>query len=375
MISALIKTHTWNFQTAVRREVTKPQVGLLGAASTIVALLFSLTATAQAFTPSNSAVHYFDDTGTPLPQYEPIYQKLEAIYPGSVPEKIVIVFTDDTASRFDTKHNRILLSRKHFAQIPTYLIAHESSHLCLFRLTRGASIQERFRFFDEGYASIVGHRIAGNIDSYKHNESLPTAAVQHMSGNVNFVKVQDWKSYFGGSYNANFYAYPVGASFDFFLIDTYGQQALDQFFLSIGSTQDLESTFQALFHKSASEIERAWLSYLATVAIPDAPSVVSMSPANNAVNVSPDLSEIAVNFSTEMQEKVVFISNRCDEICYTGAYWKNNHTLAVRVRGALKPNTQYSLSLGSDKHGHFVSRAGLTLPVTEWRFTTGDRSL
>lgn len=336
-------------------------------------LLCAVMITAVCWNAKADSFHYFDETGNPLPQYESIYQQLTLIYPGSMPEKIIIVFTEDTASRFDTINSRILLSSSRFQKIPTYLIAHESSHLCLNILTHGASIKEQFRFFDEGYACIVGNLISGELESYKLEEALPTAAIQNKNGNVNFEKVQDWKTYFGGPYNGNYYAYPVGASFDFFILNTYGQALLDQFFVTIGNTLDLDSTFKVVFQKTKAEMEKDWLSYLASVDTTNAePKVVKMYPENVTMSVPLNITEITVTFNTSMKDKIVFISNHNTEINYKNAYWKDQRTLAIRINGALKANTEYQMKLGDEQYGHFISRAGLELPVTMWMFKTGS---
>ena len=56
--------------------------------------------------------------------------------------------------------------------------------------------------------------------------------------------------------------YEVGASFDYFLIDTYGEDKLKVLFRDIGTSHDLGKSTQAIFGQSLIEIEKAWKRYL-----------------------------------------------------------------------------------------------------------------
>lgn len=100
------------------------------------------------------------------------------------------------------------------------LVAHESSHIGLHHFTAGASTLEQFRFFDEGLANIMGAIAADRLSAYKQ-QALNAGAAQHSKGNVSFAKVQKWSSYYGRPGSGTKYAYDVGASFNFFVMDTY----------------------------------------------------------------------------------------------------------------------------------------------------------
>jgi len=72
-----------------------------------------------------------------------------------------------------------------------------------------------------------------------------------------------------------------------------------------------------------------------------------------------------------MLENVIFTSNRCQELCYNNAKWKDSKTLVVTITGKLKANTSYYLTLGSDKYKRYlVSKTGIDMPTYIWKFTT-----
>src|SRR5512142_614998 len=164
--------------------------------------------------------HFVDSDRHPLPEYEWIWQRLAEVYRDAMPASVVVNFEDSDGGYFHLPTDEVHLSKTLFAQEPTQLLAHETSHLCLGHLTNGASSEEAFRFLDEGFAEITSHRIASGRDDYKQ-EALPQAAIQARKGNVSFDKVMAWSTYFGnwqGTAPApghrTPYAHPVGASFD-----------------------------------------------------------------------------------------------------------------------------------------------------------------
>lgn len=317
--------------------------------------------------------HYFDADHKPLPQYEFIYDKLREYFQDKVPQKIVVQYVKGKTSRFDPVGERVLINEYSAQGDPdgVGVVAHESCHLCLENFTQGASIQEEFRFFDEGFADIFESIIINKADDYK-KESLAIAALQNIRNNVSFEKVQKWSRYYGDpQIRTNFYAYPVGSSFDFFIMDTYGINRLFAFFKDIGQTQDLAKSLRNIFKSGQQAIEVEWLQYLKTVHVSNAePHIVKLFPANQALDVNVKIDEIYVEFDVPMSRNIVLITNCNDGICYKDAYWKTNRILAVKVN--LLPNYQYKVSLGDNYHGRFMSKVGAELPITSWSFNTGS---
>ena len=315
--------------------------------------------------------HYFDVDHKPLPQYEFIYGKLKDYFKDSVPKKIVVKYTTENTSRFDPI-NEIVLINEYSAKYDLLGgIAHESCHLCMENFTKKASVKEEFRFFDEGFANILQSTITNKATDYK-NESLTIAAVQNNKNNINFEKVQKWSEYFGDpQIKTNFYAYPVGSSFDFFVIDTFGMDRLITFFNDIGKTQDLEKSLKNVFKNNKQSIESEWLQYLKKVNVSNVePNIIKMFPANLTTDVSIKITEIYVEFDIPMGKNIFLITNCNDGVCYKDAYWKTDKILAVKVN--LLPNYQYKVYLGDNYHGRFMSKAGVELPITSWSFKTGS---
>ena len=349
---------------------------VLGAATTVLALNGVGCTSSSRPAVADVRHHYFDESGTALAQWDFIWDGLSAYFDAATPDRIVVRHkSGGSTSQFDPQTDSILLTSA--TEDSVEVAAHESTHLCMFHLTHGASDTTQFRFFDEGFANIMGYEIAGDGALYQQ-AALQVAAISNQQGNVSFAQVQDWSTYFGdpeSSAGANWNAYDVGASFDYMIRDNKGEQALHDFFADIGITQDLGQTFTRLFSATEADIEQEWLAYLANVTVDQsAPTVVEMSPSNDAAAVPVATTELSVKFNVAMQHQVC-ISTPCGDtgVCYTNAYWKDLDVLAVKVDGALKAGYQYYLTLGSEAHGcPLKSYAGVPLPYIDWSFTAGD---
>ncbi len=334
---------------------------------------------AAAASPGAGEVHFVAEDGSPLRSYEPVWTLLRAFYGAAMPARVTVVLVDGSGGHFDTERARIVLGRDELRVAGAALVAHETSHLCLAVLTRGASATEPFRFVDEGFASIVESRAADRAGEYVE-EALAIAALELRKGRVGFGLVERWSEYFGdwqdqdpakGSSPRNFDAYRVGASFDLLVMQRYGEPKLRDLFVAIGKTRSLDASLVEVLGKPAAEVEAEWRAYLSGVKIPDdTPTIVELVPADGLTGVSPDLTEISAHFSAPMNRSVVNLGADCGTgICYTNAYWKSPTVLSVRLPGRLKGATTYAVRLGVEGHP-LRSRFGRELPVTTWRFTT-----
>ncbi|MBN2496291.1 MAG: hypothetical protein JXR96_16985 [Deltaproteobacteria bacterium] len=325
---------------------------------------------------AGSASHFVDSAGAPLPQWSFIWERLHAYYGASTPETITVVLKGSGASHgFHPPSRSIFLAPGADAEV----VAHESTHLCNFELTRGASNTLPFRFIDEGLANIMASRIAGDGGGYKAC-ALAAARQESLKGELSLARVQDWRVYFGDPKRRpsalNRRAYEVGASFVFMLEDTRGSDALRAFLMDIGRTRDIEKTSQSVFSSTAKRLEEDWLRYLERVEVDaSTPAVIEMSPPDRAAEVPLGLGEIWVTFSTPMYPRIC-VTTPCGDtgVCYTNAAWKPGNRLVIQVDGSLKPGHSYDLLLGSERGGcHLTSCAGAALPFVRWRFTTADR--
>ena len=321
--------------------------------------------------------HYFDSEGTPLPQWDPIWDDLDAFYGASTPERITVEFWDGSTSRFSGPDQSITLNPAG-EQVTT--VAHESSHLCNYNITQGASITNSFRFFDEGFAEIMGTGIAGEADWYK-TRTLAIAELERRAGKVSFAQVQDWNTYFKNgapsspSSTWNWNAYQVGSSFAYMIQDTRGEAAFHAFLVDIGNTRDLGTTLANLFATTTSAFEQDWLTYLDQVQIDDStPAVLAFSPPDHATDVPLETAEISITFSVAMGTERCIAAPCADTgVCSTAAYWKAHNVVAIKVLGRLKPQYTYHLTLGDATSGcQLTSYVGVPLPITDWQFTTAS---
>lgn len=319
---------------------------------------------------SDEIYHFIDKDGNPIEKYEFIYQAVKKIYPESIPEKVIIQYIDGSHSKFNIDKAIVYLSVNHVKNAER-IIAHELSHICLGRYKNSTNVLDQFRFFDEGFANIVGYRVVNDIESYK-KQSLITAAVQNKADNMDFKKVQDWETYYARYKKNNYFAYPVGSSFDFMIIDNYGEEILFKFFKDIAKTKNLNRTFKNVFKKDLATIETEWKEYVSKIQIDDVkPKVVKMFPENGAKDVDVKIKEITVEFNTSML-KSIYVSTPCDDgVCYKNAYWKTDKLLVIKVDPKLLSGHEYRLTLGSIKSGRRLkSTAGIELDLISWTFKT-----
>lgn len=351
-------------------------------ASTISGLTLCLAATAAAAEEQQKTHHYFDSLGNSLEKLDPVWTSLNKVFGNRTPVRIRVLFTDGPHSRFSPDADAILIKASHYNNQPIRMVAHESAHLAMAKLTRGASRQDRYRFIDEGFASLFGSSLAGDEKNFR-KEALTIAAHQHRTGNVDFDLVQDWRAYkeippeqiayTGGRINR--YAYPVGASFVFYLLDTHGLPPVIKFFEELGVADNMDAAARRVFGKSKLDLESAWLAYLGSAGIPDdvPVEIVRMTPENGAQDIPVDLTELEVEFNTPMRMRNACVGTAtCPEICYRNAYWKSPTTLAIKVDGRLKPHQKYGITLGLENRCRLLSLIQNALPVTEWSFKTGN---
>ncbi len=318
--------------------------------------------------------HFFDSAGNSLEKYEPAWEELHKFYGNAMPGRITIYYREGSSSFFHVESNSIEISLKHLAEEPVRVVAHEASHVCLGHLTRGASGLERFRFFDEGFANIMGAILSGTLDQYK-KQALVIAKRKYLNGDVSFEKAQEWSKYFGGPEEADYDAYLVGSSFVFYIIDTFGIDKLYDFFVDVGRTRNLEQSLTSVAAQPLQEVEKQWLRYInSTPAAPTAaahiPTITAQYPENGSSHVPIDTEAIYVEFDVPMARSIC-VSAKCDEgICYDNAFWESEKRLKIAVVPRLLPNHPYKLSLGVPGKCSLKSRAGVELPIVTWVFKT-----
>lgn len=338
------------------------------------AIIASLS-TVAIFAPGSAVAecHYVDPNGASIPGYEDGYAILRSYFGDAVPRRITIDRTDKPRSLFQPNGNRVLIStQSRYKEYNSCSVEHESSHLSLFAFTQGASLREEFRFVDEGFATIVQAQACRLATEYKR-KALRMAARAMKEDGISFAKVQKWSDYFGipERGNVNWDAYQTGASFNYYLWDTYGKARLLDFFTALGDRKELEAALSVAFGKDKATIEREWLAYLEQP-LPEAPvpQIIRLHPEHMASGVPLDTAEIFVEFDLPMQPSYSLLT-RCDDgVCYRDAYWKSDRILAIKVK--LIPSHEYRLAFGNEQKNiqKFISVEGAALPFREWIFRT-----
>lgn len=182
---------------------------------------------------------------------------------GSCPDKIKyrVDTSKKTFSRFKGQPPLVVLNQKDSDDQLEMVLSHETSHVCLFAKTKGASNLERFRFIDEGLANIIGGQAVNARKEYR-TKSLKVAKKLLNTMGISFTKVQAWTKYFGRPPKADFDAYNVGSTFIFFIEESYGKERVEKFYLKIGEHRDLGKAVREAFGISLEELEKNWLAYI-----------------------------------------------------------------------------------------------------------------
>jgi hypothetical protein len=104
------------------------------------------------------------------------------------------------------------------------------------------------------------------------------------------------------------------------------------------------------------------------------PRIVSMTPANEASNVDPDLAAIRIVFDRPMKAGSCSITGEdphLPEVTGNARYDAERKVLTIPVK--LTPNRSYEFTLNSGKSRDIQSHKGVSLPPVRVRFTTGER--
>ena len=100
----------------------------------------------------------------------------------------------------------------------------------------------------------------------------------------------------------------------------------------------------------------------------NAPKIVSVTPADGAKDVDPNLGEIVVCFDRPMQGRVSLTGDGWPTLVGAPEFDSAMTNLTIRV--ALKPETEYSLGFNSRSHKKFASEDGIPLTPCVYTFRT-----
>jgi hypothetical protein len=198
----------------------------------------------------------FEDASGPRPQLDALYERISQQFKGQCPPRVSIRESDTPGiSMFNPRTAEILISRNNRKLVNT--IAHETVHLCMYRLSNGASNRPEYRFIDEGYAKFYGDTLEAPEAPFIQLTMEKTRA-RLAAGQVSFAQVRDWPAYFGNQGKGGllgFESYTIGASFYLFVRDTYGEARFFDLVREIGSSFTFNRALKASLGQSEEEIE------------------------------------------------------------------------------------------------------------------------
>lgn len=229
-------------------------------------LLKAMTTMATTLCVANATAGYVDAAG-PVEEYASVYAQILATFGGKCPPEITIK-TGELAgiSQFNPNDASVLISRTTPAARRTATIAHETVHLCMNRMSRGASTTPKYRFIDEGFAKFYGDGLLLGEEAVRRTALAKSGAFLR-AGQVDFAQAMDWPRYFGDKGKGGllgFDAYYVGTSFYLYVRDTYGAERFFRLVEEIGSSLSFNRALQAALGKGEEEVEQEWLAYIRT---------------------------------------------------------------------------------------------------------------
>ena len=98
------------------------------------------------------------------------------------------------------------------------------------------------------------------------------------------------------------------------------------------------------------------------------PKIVSVTPADGAKDVDPNLGQIVVCFDRPMQGRVSLTGDGWPTLVGTPEFDSTMTKLTIRVN--LNPATEYTLGFNSRNHKKFASEDGVPLAPCAYTFTT-----
>lgn len=205
----------------------------------------------------------FEDASGPMPQLDALHERISQQFKGQCPPRVTLRESDSPGiSMFNPRTAEILISRNNRKLVNT--IAHETVHLCMHRMSSGASNRPEYRFIDEGYAKFYGDTLDAPEAPFIQLTMAKTRA-RLAAGQVSFAQVRDWPAYFGNQGRGGllgFESYYIGASFYLFVRDTYGEARFFDLVREIGSSFSFNRALKASLGHTEDEIEAEWLRYI-----------------------------------------------------------------------------------------------------------------
>lgn len=224
-------------------------------------------------------------------ELDSIWKKVNDLTGGTLPLKLRLETTNKglaskpilEENRFGVELNEIHI-KKDTSQDAIERIAHEVTHVALYRISYGKSSIWENKFLDEGIASYVGALVAGKLDYFDHWSKIYAQEDLH-TGLANLELLRDWNNTVYSKQvdgirkylkeNAGrvpteeefhqklgFRSYFTSYSFVKFFIDNYDLKRLLEAMTEIGKGEPQSTAFEKATGKSLNALFAEWHSSL-----------------------------------------------------------------------------------------------------------------
>ncbi len=314
--------------------------------------------------------HFQSVDGKPLAGYDDAWNALQEFFGPATPPTFTVVEKPSAGpAQFNSAKLRLLIPKDSLEQRGAPTLAHEGAHVCLSRLTAGASELEFLRFIDEGLATLIEHRVAGSLSQFDR-AAREAAAVQLAAGNLSLEKLAKWTAYFGSPDRPTAYAYSVGAAFVLYVQSTLGEERFKALLAELGRERNLDRAASKALGQGAAQVEAAWIASLSSVR-PERPAVTGLEPKQATTGVPVSTRELRVTLNSDMSSRVcVAAACGASNICFTGARWASPRELVIVPDGPLLPHHRYRIGLGVAGRCSMTSLNGQELEPVVWEFST-----
>lgn len=268
--------------------------------------------------------HYIDRYGNSLVNFDRIWHFLSKFYKREVPTFFLIEHIDGMYS-YSGDNNIIWISNLHYNNKPIFTITHESSHICLSKMTDGKSNYNNFRFIDEGLAEYFGYKIEKTLNK-KICEAIITSKNKSAKGTLSIDRLSDWEKFFGQKKNKK--SYDISLTLIYFLIEEFGYERMRNFLLFFKDTNDLSSSFETHFELSTKCIEKFWFDSLDSFKPRSIPLGITQIYPDLNYPIRPNTKKICIEFTQDIFDDSLILSfNPDDPVCFF--YWINERTLIL----------------------------------------------
>lgn len=185
----------------------------------------------------NAESYFVTNSGSVLPRYTPLISYLGVIFgEGYIPENIKVEYKNTRISEYTSAG--VLISTK---EDKDYIVLHEATHYCLFKLSSGANTNRKYKFLDEGLATISDNLPRKGL-GYLKVKSDYTTVLYLIDHKITVDSLKRWKSF--SKYGRT--SYLISASFVLYLY-SLSDNSFKPFLFMFGELKG--NSFDKVFYK------------------------------------------------------------------------------------------------------------------------------